>query len=67
MIIAGLFIALVLNISLKPNIKDFLQLHKCPACYGVSLCNDILQGPAEVILILKIKNIVRKSSGLCTM
>lgn len=48
LLIASLFLVLVLHSSIKPNVRDMLELNKCPACYGVSLCNDILQGTDKV-------------------
>lgn len=48
----GLFIGLVslvfFQTCIHPNERDILELHKCPACYGVSLCSEILHGPSEI-------------------
>ncbi|KAK3932521.1 Divergent protein kinase domain 2A [Frankliniella fusca] len=47
-VVLALFFLIALQIFFHPNVKDMLELHKCPACYGVSLCSDILQGPSEI-------------------
>lgn len=47
-LIASLFLLLVMHSSFKPNVRSMLELNKCPACYGVSFCSDILQGPDKI-------------------
>ena len=48
------FVSILATVALYgtayPNIREMLELEKCPACYGVSLCSDILESPVKVKL-----------------
>lgn len=44
----SLLATMALQGTTYPNVRGMLDLEKCPACYGVSLCSDILEGPGKV-------------------
>ncbi|KAJ1531008.1 hypothetical protein ONE63_005840 [Megalurothrips usitatus] len=46
-----LTLTLLLQVTTKQNVRNLLELDKCPACYGVSLCSDILQGSSEISIV----------------
>ena len=44
LIIYGLFGPRILPVEIDIKHRDMVEQHKCPACYGENLCNDLYQG-----------------------